>query len=196
MENVDLRLRSFKDFSGGPVGKTSPSNAGDVGSIPGWGAKITHALGPKPQNTKHKQYCNSFSKDFKNGPHKKEKVLKVLELLRLLGHVGRGKRLSERQLQKSEGTPGLHRARIQEAWQEASAGKLRALKTLEVTESWKNAGVHTQLEQRDLGECFMHLAREHIRPTSRSKEYRVQPGIQNCDLEIQTKLKELFPNKT
>ena len=54
MENVDLRLRSFKDFSGGPVGKTSPSNAGDVGSIPGWGAKITHALGPKPQNMKVK----------------------------------------------------------------------------------------------------------------------------------------------
>ena len=40
----------------------------------------------------------------------KEKVLKVLESLRLLGHVGRGKRLAERQLQKSEGTPGLHRA--------------------------------------------------------------------------------------
>ena len=62
MENVDLRLRSFKDFSGGPVGKTSPSNAGDVGSIPGWGAKITHALGPKPQNMKQKQYCNKFNR--------------------------------------------------------------------------------------------------------------------------------------
>ena len=27
---------------GAPVGKNPPSNAGDVGSIPGWGAKITH----------------------------------------------------------------------------------------------------------------------------------------------------------
>ena len=62
MENVDLRLRSFKDFSGGPVVKTQPSNAGGVGSIPGWGAKITHDLGPKTQNMKQKQYCNKFNR--------------------------------------------------------------------------------------------------------------------------------------
>ena len=62
MENVDLRLRSFKDFSGGPVVKTLPSNTGGVGSIPGWGAKITHALGPKTQNMKQKQYCNKFNR--------------------------------------------------------------------------------------------------------------------------------------
>ena len=31
---------------GGPVVKTSPSNAGGTGSIPGWGAKIPHALWP------------------------------------------------------------------------------------------------------------------------------------------------------
>ena len=57
---------------------------------------------------------------------KKEKVLKFLELLRLLGRVGRGKRLAERQLQKSEGTPGLHRAWFQKARQKAPAGRLRA----------------------------------------------------------------------
>ena len=101
------------------------------------GAEIPHALGPEPQNIKHEQYCNSFSKDFKNDPHKKEKVLKVLELLRLLGHVGRGKRLSERPLQKSEGTPGLYRARIQKAWQEAPAGK----------QSLKDSGGHRTLEK-------------------------------------------------
>ena len=33
------------DFSGGPVVKKSPSNAKDVGSIPGRGTKIPHALG-------------------------------------------------------------------------------------------------------------------------------------------------------
>ena len=32
------------DFSGGPVVKTSPSNVGGKGSIPGQGAKIPHAL--------------------------------------------------------------------------------------------------------------------------------------------------------
>ena len=54
---------------GRPVVETSPSNAGGVGSIPGWGAKISHALQPKNQNIKRKQYCNKFNKDFKNGPH-------------------------------------------------------------------------------------------------------------------------------
>ena len=63
------------DFAGGPVVKTSSSNAGVVGSIPGWGAKIPHAQRPKNQNIKQKQYCNKFSKDFKNGPHQK-KILK------------------------------------------------------------------------------------------------------------------------
>ena len=61
------------DFPGSPVVKTLPSNAGGVGSIPGQGAKITHASQPeKPKNIKQKQYCNKFSKDFKNGPHQKK----------------------------------------------------------------------------------------------------------------------------
>ena len=51
--------------------KTLPSNAGGVASIPGWGAKIPHALGPKNQNIKQKQYCNKLNKDVKNGPHQK-----------------------------------------------------------------------------------------------------------------------------
>ena len=33
------------DFPGGPMVKNLPSNAGDVGSIPGWGTKIPHAVG-------------------------------------------------------------------------------------------------------------------------------------------------------
>ena len=68
-----MRVRG--DFPGGPVVKTSPSNAGGAGSIPGWGAKIPHVSGPKKpkQNIKQKQYCNQFNKDFKNGPHQKNK---------------------------------------------------------------------------------------------------------------------------
>ena len=42
----------MRDFPGGPVVKTSPSNAGDTGSIPGQGAKIAHASQPK--KPKHK----------------------------------------------------------------------------------------------------------------------------------------------
>ena len=41
-----------EDFPGSPVVKTLPSNAGGVGSIPGWRAKILCALGPKNQNIK------------------------------------------------------------------------------------------------------------------------------------------------
>ena len=51
--------------------KTSPSNAESIGSMPGQGAKIPHASGPKNQNINQKQYCNKFNKDFKNGPHQK-----------------------------------------------------------------------------------------------------------------------------
>ena len=35
----------YQDFPGGPVIKNPPSNAGDVGSIPGQEAKIPHATG-------------------------------------------------------------------------------------------------------------------------------------------------------
>ena len=60
------------DLPGCPVVKTSPSNAGGAGSIPGRGAKIPHALWPKNQkNIKQKQYCNKFNKGFKNGLHQK-----------------------------------------------------------------------------------------------------------------------------
>ena len=63
-----------RDFPGGPVAKTLPSNSGGAGSIPGRGAKIPHASQPKNQNIK--QYCNKFNKDFKNGPHQR-KILKI-----------------------------------------------------------------------------------------------------------------------
>ena len=46
--------------------QTSPSNAKGAGLIPGQGAKIPHALGPKNQNMKQKQCCNKFSKDQKS----------------------------------------------------------------------------------------------------------------------------------
>ena len=44
-----------RDFPGGPVVKTFPSNAAGMSLIPGWGAKIPHALQPKkPPKTEHK----------------------------------------------------------------------------------------------------------------------------------------------
>ena len=55
----------FCDLPGGPVIKTSPSDAGGVGLIPGQGVKIPHVSQPKKQNIKQKQYCNRFHEDFK-----------------------------------------------------------------------------------------------------------------------------------
>ena len=65
-----------RDFPGGPVVKTSPSNAGVAGSISGQGAKIPHASRPKNQNVKQKQYCNKFDKDLKIVHIKKKKKKK------------------------------------------------------------------------------------------------------------------------
>ena len=63
-----LKKKYFGDFPGVPGIKTSPSKAGGAGSIPGGGTKIPHALWPKDQIIKRKQYCNKFNEDFKNEP--------------------------------------------------------------------------------------------------------------------------------
>ena len=41
--------------------KTSPLNAMGAGSISGQGTKIPHAVWPKNQNIRQKQYCNKSS---------------------------------------------------------------------------------------------------------------------------------------
>ena len=56
---------SNRNFHGGPVVKTLPSDAGGVGSIPSPGANIPYALWPKNQNVKQKQCRNKYNKDFK-----------------------------------------------------------------------------------------------------------------------------------
>ena len=68
---MHLRKDEIWDFPGGAVVKTSPSNAGGAGSIPGWGVKISHASRPGDQNIKQRQYCNKFNKDFKKNKKKK-----------------------------------------------------------------------------------------------------------------------------
>ena len=39
-----LKKQCQGDFLGGPVVKNLPCNAGDVGSIPGWGTRIPHVV--------------------------------------------------------------------------------------------------------------------------------------------------------
>ena len=73
-----------RDFPGGSVVKTSPSNRGGASSLPGGGARIPYVSWPKKRNTEQKQPCNEFSKDFKIGPHqiifKKKKKARVDKL--------------------------------------------------------------------------------------------------------------------
>ena len=45
--------------------KILPSNAGGVGSIPGQGAKISHALWPKKQNVKQNNVVTNSIKSLK-----------------------------------------------------------------------------------------------------------------------------------
>ena len=54
---------------------TLPSQAEFAGLIPGRQAKILHALGPKSQNIKQKQYCNKFVKTLEM-VHIKKKIFK------------------------------------------------------------------------------------------------------------------------
>ena len=53
--NTTLKSKVYQDF---PVRRTSSSNAGGEGLIPGLRAKIPHASQPKEQNIKQNQYCN------------------------------------------------------------------------------------------------------------------------------------------
>ena len=57
----------------GPVVKTLPFNAMGASMIPGGelGSYIPCKQKKKKKNTKQKQYCNKFNKDFKIYPHLK-----------------------------------------------------------------------------------------------------------------------------
>ena len=78
MQFLEVKLRE-RVFPGSSEVKTSPSNTRGEGSIPGQGAKTTHALWPKKKNTiKQKQYCSKFNKNLKIVAHqKRKKILKT-----------------------------------------------------------------------------------------------------------------------
>ena len=52
--------------------ETSSSNAGAGSLIPDPGLR-SHMPWGQNQNVKQKQYCNTFNKDFKDGPYQKKK---------------------------------------------------------------------------------------------------------------------------
>ena len=53
-----------RGFPSGPVVKTLPFKEEGVGSMTGWGAKISHASRPKKQNISNRSN-NKFNKEFK-----------------------------------------------------------------------------------------------------------------------------------
>ena len=55
---IQFKNECYRDFLGNPMVKISPPDAGVTGLIPGQGARISHAWGPKTQNIK--QYCNNI----------------------------------------------------------------------------------------------------------------------------------------
>ena len=49
---LEFQYAKDQDYPGNPVVKTLPSNAGDVGLMPSWGAKLPHTSWLKNQPTK------------------------------------------------------------------------------------------------------------------------------------------------
>ena len=60
--------------------RTSSSNAGGAGLVPGLGAKIPHASQPKDKNIKQNQYCNKSNKGLSKWSTLKKKKKSLLTL--------------------------------------------------------------------------------------------------------------------
>ena len=64
MTNLDSILKNRdRDFPGGPVVKTSPSNTGGAGLISDQGVRSTCLGANETPQCKKKQYCNKFNRD-------------------------------------------------------------------------------------------------------------------------------------
>ena len=66
-----LLSKQQETFLGNPVVRTSLTDAGGIGLIPGWGAQIPHALWPKNQDIKQSNIVTNSVKSLKNGAHPK-----------------------------------------------------------------------------------------------------------------------------
>ena len=71
---IKTKIVILRDFPDGPVVEVLPFNEERVGSIFCQRVKVPHASWPKNQNTKQKQYCNKFNKDFTRWSTSKESL--------------------------------------------------------------------------------------------------------------------------
>ena len=66
LKEIHLIKNTWRDLPGGPVVKNSPSYAGDAGSSPGQGTKISHAvpqlLRPRATNREKPMHRNERSR--------------------------------------------------------------------------------------------------------------------------------------
>ena len=101
--NVLCLRNSTRVFPGGPVVKNPPSNAGDVGSIPGQGTKISHAAGQLSfhATTKPKQSPFFFLKKERNGTSR----TRTLNVITKFNHLDSAK--SDKILRKPFQKPGF-----------------------------------------------------------------------------------------
>ena len=79
-----------RDFPGGPVVKNPPSNAGDKGSIPGWGTKIPHATGQINPTAKSREKLMHHSEEHERYSMPKVKPNTTKTIFKKLEGGGRG----------------------------------------------------------------------------------------------------------
>ena len=80
---VGCKKASLGEFPGGPVVKTSPSNARGVGMIPGWGAKIRAKNAKMLKQTNRSNTVMNSIKTLKGSTSKKSYLKKgYIELIR------------------------------------------------------------------------------------------------------------------
>ena len=58
-----------RDFPGGPVVRSPPSNAGDAGSIPSWGTRVPHAREQLGLHATATEPANCNGKPMPSGTH-------------------------------------------------------------------------------------------------------------------------------
>ena len=59
LTELEYNTKITGDFPGGPVVKNPPCNAGDMGSIPGGGTRIPHAMGQPASHNKRLHMPNA-----------------------------------------------------------------------------------------------------------------------------------------
>ena len=148
------------DFPGGPVVKTS-SNAGNASSVPGWGAKILHALWPK--------YLAVINRN--NIVTNSVKTLKMI-------HIQKNLKI---RIQKYEKIVNIHGDSINALPQDSSPSELRALlKVLPTGNSPPYSSGPPLTVQLSPVSWYQQMVPTH--PSTRLRYFLPQSFVRECSL--------------